>query len=129
MNTPTLKRILHVEDDPAIRKVVQLALGRLGGYEVQSADSADAALLCVEQFAPQLLLLDVMMPSIDGPMLLAMLRARVDTAHVPAIFMTAKASNAEHAALMAHGACAIIEKPFDPMTLSQLVAEHWQNAT
>lgn len=128
MNHLPLQRILHVEDDPAIRKVVELALGRLGGYEVQSADSAEAALQCLEHFAPQLLLLDVMMPSIDGPMLLKMLRARVETQHAPAIFMTAKASSAEHRALMALGACAVIEKPFDPMALSQLIAEHWTNA-
>ena len=76
----TLHHILHVEDDPAIRRIVALALGRVGGFAVRSAESGAEALHMLSQALPQLLLLDVMMPDMDGPMLLSQLRAHRDPA-------------------------------------------------
>lgn len=121
-----LLKILHVEDDPAIRKIVALALGRVGGFEMQSAASGVEALELLSQGLPQLVLLDVMMPDMDGPMLLSRLRARADTADLPVMFMTAKGSDDERAHLRALGAVAVLEKPFDPMTLAAVVQQHWE---
>ena len=125
----TLHHILHVEDAPAIRRIVALALGRVGGFEVRSAESGAEALHMLSQALPQLLLLDVMMPDMDGPMLLSQLRARDDTATLPVMFMTAKGSDDERAHLRQLGAVAVLEKPFDPMTLAAVVRQHWAAQT
>lgn len=125
MSRPELSRVLHVEDDPAIRKVAQLALVKVGGLTVESAESAAAALACLDTFTPQLILLDVMMPGVDGPELLRQLRARPDTAATPVVFMTAKGLASEHAELLALGAAAVLEKPFNPMTLAQTLQQQW----
>jgi two-component system, OmpR family, response regulator len=122
---PPLARVLHVEDDPAIRRVAHLALARVGGLTVESAGSAAEALTCLERFAPQLILMDVMMPEVDGPELLRQLRARPDTATTPVVFMTAKGLSSEHAELQALGAIAVLEKPFDPMTLAATLQHLW----
>lgn len=122
----TLRRILHVEDDPAIRRIAALALGRVGGFEVRSAASADEALAVLAEWQPQLILLDVMMPVVDGPMLLTRLRSGAETAGLPVMFMTAKGREDERAHLKGLGALAVLEKPFDPMTLASTVRQHWE---
>lgn len=122
---PPLERLLHVEDDPAIRRVAHLALARVGGLTVESAGSAAEALACLERFSPQLILMDVMMPEVDGPELLRQLRHRPDTASTPVVFMTAKGLKSEHIALQALGAAAVLEKPFDPMTLAATLQQLW----
>ena len=122
----SLHRILYVEDEVDIRTVAKLALEAVGGFEVEVAASGDEALLRVRDFAPDLLLLDVMMPGMDGPATLRVLRAQSQTEFVPAIFMTARALPGEVAALKAEGALGVITKPFDPMALADQVRMFWE---
>jgi CheY-like chemotaxis protein len=122
---PTLQRILYVEDDDDIRAVARLALEAIGGFELEVCEDGVQALERAEAFAPQLMLLDVMMPGLDGPTTLARLRDIPALAGIPAIFMTAKVQPSEVAALREAGALDVIAKPFDPMTLADTVRAIW----
>ena len=121
-----LARILYVEDDPDIQAVAVMALQTLGGFEVRACGSGAEALACAESYRPDLLLLDVMMPGMDGPSTLAALRTRPGLADVPVVFMTAKVQPQEVARYRELGALDVIVKPFDPMTLAQTLHGIWQ---
>ena len=81
MNRETLKTVLYVDDEPDIREVVELSLGLVGGLAVHTCDSGDRALQILPQLRPDLILLDVMMPRLDGPSTLQRLRSRFDLSH------------------------------------------------
>lgn len=120
-----LRRILYVEDEADIREVAQLALGAVGGFDVEVCASGSEALARGQAFAPDLLLLDVMMPGMDGPTTLARLREIPALAETPTIFMTAKVQPQEVVALRALGAIEVIAKPFDPMRLAENIRSIW----
>ena len=120
-----LHKIMMVEDDPDIQVVASLALEAVGGFEVAVCSGGLEALERVDGFAPDLLVLDVMMPGMDGPTLLQKLRARPSTAHLPVVFMTAKAQAHEIAAYKALGALDVVTKPFSPMTLCDTLLAIW----
>ncbi|MDD2858601.1 MAG: response regulator [Candidatus Nanopelagicales bacterium] len=124
---PELRRILQVEDDPDIQAVVKMALEALGGFEVELADSGQEAIELAGRNRPDLILLDVMMPGMDGPDTLARLRREPELAQVPVIFMTAKVQPSEVAAYRALGVIGVIAKPFDAMTLASLVQAMWES--
>jgi len=124
----SLQKILFVEDDPDIQMVAQLALEAVGGYTVQMCSSGKEALAVAEQFAPDLILLDVMMPGMDGPTTLIELRKKPSLTHTPVVFMTARVQRHEIEQYLAMGAADVISKPFDPMTLSAQVADIWVKA-
>jgi CheY-like chemotaxis protein len=117
-------RILHVDDDPDIRAVVELSLSLDPAFAVTSCASGDDALAMAADRAPDLILCDVMMPGMDGPAVLARLRESASTAKTPVVFMTARAQTRELAELMSLGAVAVITKPFDPMKLADMVRGH-----
>jgi len=125
MADEALTRILYVEDDADIRSVAGFALEAVGGFVLAVCASGEEALAQAPGFAPQLLLLDVMMPGMDGPETLAALRALPGTAATPAVFMTAKVQPQEVARYRALGAVDVISKPFDPMTLSDEIRAIW----
>jgi two-component system OmpR family response regulator len=125
---PTLEKILLVEDDPDIRTIVKAALEMMGGFQVKACASGAEALDAVAGFAPQLALLDVMMPDMDGPGVLAKLRKLPQTAGMPVIFLTAKTAASEIQRLRALGAADVLMKPFDPMTLPQQVRKIWEGS-
>jgi CheY-like chemotaxis protein/HPt (histidine-containing phosphotransfer) domain-containing protein len=106
--------ILLVDDERDIRTVARLALRQLGGFTVVEAASGREALEAVARARPDAVILDVMMPEMDGPEVLAALRARPDTVDIPVMFLTAKAMPEELARLRALGVLAIHTKPFDP---------------
>lgn len=116
-----LQRILYIEDDADIQAVAKLALEMVGGFTVNAYASGAAALREAEAFAPDVILLDVMMPGLDGPATLQALRALPTLATVPAIFMTAKVQPTEVAYYKSLGAQGVITKPFDPMMLADQV--------
>lgn len=120
-----LHKILYVEDEPDIQAVAQLALEAVGGFEVKLCNSGKEALQYGVAFMPDLLLLDVMMPGMDGPTTLAKLRELPELAGVPAIFMTAKVQPQEVAHFKSLGALDVIAKPFDPMQLAQQIRDAW----
>jgi len=123
-----LQRILYVEDEPDIQAVAQLALELVGGFTVKVCSSGEEALREVEAFAPQMILLDVMMPVMDGPGTLKALRERPGLSAVPVAFMTAKVQPQEVARYTELGALGVIAKPFDPMTLASDVRRLWEVA-
>lgn len=123
-----LKRILHVEDDPCIQAVVKVALEAIGGYQVLSCSSGQQALEEAQGFAPQFILLDVMMPGMGGPETLAKLAEQVDLSQVPVAFMTAKVQPGEIEHLCELGARDVIVKPFDPMRLAGQIKSIWEAA-
>lgn len=125
MTPPTLTRILLVEDDPDIQAVARLALEALGGFTVEMCDSGLEAVRTALVFAPDLILLDVMMPGMDGPSTLRALREVRRTAVIPVIFMTAKGQADEIVQYKAMGALNVISKPFDPMTLPAIIRDMW----
>ena len=120
-----LQRVLYVEDDADIRTIASMALEVVGGFTLQACASGAEALAAAEAFVPQLLLLDVMMPGMDGPTTLARLRELPATRDVPVIFMTAKVQASEVQHYRALGALGVISKPFDPMTLAAQVQALW----
>ena len=120
-----LTSILYVEDEPDIRTVAKMALEMTGGFEVHLCSSGEEALESLAGFTPDLVLLDVMMPGMDGPTTLAELRKHPKGASVPVIFLTAKSQASEISAYLDAGAIGVIAKPFDPMTLASQVSELW----
>lgn len=123
--TKELNRILHVEDEPDIRTITKVALEKIGQLSVESCASGQDALDCINTFAPDLVLLDAMMPEMDGPEVLQRLRARDDTKDIPIVFMTAKVQAAEIEAYKSLGAVDVISKPIDPITLHQQLKDIW----
>ena len=121
-----LQRILMVEDEADIQEVARLALEAVGGYTVEMCSSGAEALQRAPEFAPDLILLDVMMSGMDGPTTLEQLRRIPALENTPIIFMTAKVQPPEVARYKALGALDVISKPFDPMALSDQVAAIWQ---
>ena len=120
-----LKRILMVDDDADIRTIAQLSLTAVGGFAVELCGSGPEALQKAELFAPDLILLDVMMPGMDGPTTLNGLRKIPSLAQTPVVFMTAKVQPQEIAQLMACGALDVLAKPFDPMVLPDALLRIW----
>jgi CheY-like chemotaxis protein len=114
----TAIRVLHVDDEPDIREVVEISLGLDPDFTVQSCNSGSEALAVAARWRPDLILLDVMMPGLDGPATLAQLRQNAETAHFPVVFMTARTRARETDRFRSLGAVGVIPKPFDPMTLA-----------
>lgn len=121
-----LTKIMYVEDEPDIQAVAKIALEAVGGFTVCVCSSGTEALSKVMDFSPHLILLDVMMPGMDGPATLKALKAMPELASVPFVFMTAKVQPSEVQYFKSLGAVDVIPKPFDPMTLSEKVNEIWQ---
>jgi len=122
----TLSRILYVEDDADIREIVRMSLEMLGRFQVAACDSCAAALSLVDEFSPELLLLDVMMPDVDGPATLQVLRERVRAESAPAIFITAKVEAGDMQRYRQMGVLDVIVKPFDTMELPGQIERIWQ---
>lgn len=128
MTTKSLSKILYTEDEADIRSIAEIALEDIGGFTVKYCNSGQEALDQAENFQPDLLLLDVMMPGMDGPTTLANLRKIPSLAKIPAIFMTAKIQTKEIAEYKEMGVVHVISKPFDPMILAQQIRDYWDKA-
>lgn len=124
MKAGALRKVLVVEDEPDLRAVLDLSLGGVGGLETLICASGEEALARAAAFGPDLLLLDVMMPGLDGPETLRRLRAA--GVGCPAFFLTAKVQAGDVVKLKALGAAAVVPKPFDPMTLPEELRTHWE---
>lgn len=121
-----LPTVLHVDDEDDIRVIAKLALETVGGLEVFQCASGPEALELAPQTNPDLFLLDVMMPEMDGIQTLKRLRELPGFEHTPAIFMTAKVRAEDQEELLQCGAAAVIPKPFDPMTVASDIVTLWQ---
>jgi CheY-like chemotaxis protein len=120
-----LERILYVDDEEILHKVTRLTLERMGGYTVEVAASGAQALESAPIFRPDLILLDVMMPGMDGPATLAKLRGMAEFDGVPVVFITAKAQPHEIERFRALGAADVLTKPFDPKQLCADIKAIW----
>ncbi len=119
-------RILVAEDDLDIQTIVRISLEKVGGYTLEICDSGEALLEAYADFAPDLVILDVMMPDMGGPQTLQRLRQRDEGRDIPVLFMTAKSRLAEVEQLRALGAIGVIHKPFDPITLPKEIRRLWE---
>lgn len=120
-----LNKIMLVEDDPDIQEVAVMALADFGGFHVEVCSSGLEALERVGDIAPDLVLLDVMMPGMDGPTTLKELKANEATAKLPVVFMTARSQPHEVEEYKSLGALDVITKPFDPIQLGDVVRGIW----
>jgi CheY-like chemotaxis protein len=111
-------RILHVDDEPDTREVVELSLGLDPDFTVRSCCSGEEGLAVAAEWEPDIILLDVMMPVLDGPATLAQLRQNMETAHLPVVFVTARSQAREADRFRSLGAVGLIPKPFDPLMLA-----------
>lgn len=123
-----LKRIAYVEDEPDIRGVAELALTSIGGFELDVSCDGSEAISRIPGYAPDLILMDVMMPGKTGPDVMKELRKNPSLAATPVVFMTAKAQTHEVQEYLALGAAGVIPKPFDPMTLGDDVRAIWRRS-
>jgi two-component system OmpR family response regulator len=113
-----VKKILMVEDDPDIRRVAVMALKFKGGFEVLTASDGVEGLEVAAKEKPDVILLDSMMPKMDGPETCKRLKADETLRKIPVIFLTAKSQKKEIEAGLELGAIGYLVKPFDPMTLA-----------
>lgn len=118
-----IRRVLIIDDEPDIREVAQVCLEEMAGWTVLQAESGPEGVVLARNERPDVILLDVMMPSQDGPTTLVQLGEADGSRSIPVIFVTAKAQPAELRRLMDLGAAGVITKPFDSLRLAEEVEE------
>ena len=123
-----LKYVLYADDDEDILSVASLALEMIGGFTVTACSGGRQAIESARDRRPDLIMLDVMMPGMDGPATMSELRAEPRLVDVPVIFLTARVRDAEIGEYLALGADGVIAKPFDPLTLADEARRLWQRA-
>lgn len=124
----SLGKILCAEDEADIQTVAKMALETVGGFTVEMCSSGEEAVEKAPNFSPDLIMLDVMMPGMDGLATFRAVRALPESQETPIIFMTAKSQAHEVAQLLELGALGVISKPFDPIDLSRQVTELWEKS-
>lgn len=127
MSTRDFQSVLYVDDDPDICSVVRATLCLVPGLNVQTAESGEQAIDLAFELRPDLVLMDVMMPGLDGPSTFKRMREIALLAKIPVIFMTAKVLPTEIAQFLQLGAIGIIVKPFDPLKLYGDLSVLWSN--
>ena len=120
-----LNRICYVEDDEDIQRIVRLSLERVGKMTVEVVGDPTKAIEAMTEFRPDLVMLDWMMPAIDGPTLFRQMKLRPETSALPVVFITAKAAQRDLDELMALGAAGTISKPFSPKDLPEQLRAIW----
>ncbi len=123
-----LKKVLIVDDEDDIRVIAEISLRNVGGLETVVASSGTDGISRARDEQPDLILLDVMMPGMDGMQTLEQLRADETTASIPVIFMTARVQKHESDAYLDLGAIGVLAKPFNPMELAGDVREIFEAA-
>ncbi|MAK44749.1 MULTISPECIES: response regulator [Spongiibacter] len=123
----SLERVLYIEDEEDIRIVADIALKTIGGLDTRCCASGPEGLATLETFPAQLILLDVMMPGMDGPSVLSEIRNNEQYQNTPIVFITAKVQADEVDQLLSLGANAVISKPFEPMDMAQKLKDIWED--
>lgn len=121
-----LDKILHVEDDESIRVIVEMALVDISGFTLVACEGGHEAISQIAHFTPDLILLDAMMPGMDGLQTLTEIRKMPHCHKIPVVFMTARIQQAEKQEYLDAGAVAVIEKPFDAMSLGDKLESIYQ---
>ena len=117
------KRVLVIDDEDDIREVAQLSLEAVAGWEVHGASSGSEGVRMAAELAPDAILLDVMMPEMDGPSTFRALQAQPATAGIPVILLTAKVQASDRSRFAGLGVSGVLTKPFDPMELARQVSD------
>ena len=125
MSAP-LTTLLYVDDDADIREIVEMSLGLDGSMRVSTSSGGEEALAFMRSSRPDLVVLDFMMPGMDGPAIVARMRDDPQLRDIPVIFMTAKAGPQDTARFRDLSAIGVIPKPFDPMALGGQVRALWE---
>jgi len=120
-----LSKVCYVEDDQDIQRIVRLSLEKVGKMTVEVVSDPNSAVEAMKRFVPDLVLLDWMMPGMDGPTLFRKMRQIPELSALPVVFITAKASQSEMEELAALGAAGAISKPFSPKDLPDQLREIW----
>ncbi|MDH4095598.1 MAG: response regulator [Betaproteobacteria bacterium] len=120
-----LQRVCYVEDDEDIRKIVRMSLERVGKLTVEVVGDPLVAIDAMKTFKPDLVMLDWMMPGMDGPTLYRRMREVPEVRDIPVVFITAKASEKELNELRALGAAGTISKPFSPKDMAEQLRSIW----
>jgi two-component system, OmpR family, alkaline phosphatase synthesis response regulator PhoP len=116
------RRLLVIDDEDDIREVAQLSLEMTTGWEIITASSGAEGIAAANRDRPDAILLDVMMPEMDGPTTFRRLRDDPATAHIPVVLLTAKAQGSDRSRFLELGVNGVLTKPFDPLTLGTDVA-------
>ena len=124
----SLARVLCVDNDPDMRALLEFALGDVGGLQVAVCASGAEAIERAARFSPDLMLLDDVMPGMDGPTTLHNLRLIKTLSDVPALFLTATEAASELERRVRAQGAGVLTKPFDPMTLAATVRAAWERA-
>ena len=118
-----VRKILIIDDEEDVREVAALSLELVAGWEVRTAATGAQGLVAAQNELPDAILLDVMMPLMDGPEVFALLRQQERLREVPVVFLTAKAQAAEQKQLALIGAAGVLAKPFDPLKLAEELSQ------
>jgi two-component system OmpR family response regulator len=124
--TKPLTKILFVDDDADTLTIAKFSLQTLQGVEVKYAGSGEEAIKIALEFQPDVILLDVMMPKMDGFATMKAIRELDSIAHIPIVFFTAKVQKEEIASYNQMGVIGVIVKPFDPLTLGEAIQRLWE---
>ena len=125
MPATPLTRIFYAEDDDDIQRIVRMSLERVGKMTVEVVSDPTQALQAFAEFRPDLVMLDWMMPVLDGPTLFRQMKLRPETSALPVVFITAKASQHDLDELLRLGAAGAISKPFSPKDLPDQLRAIW----
>lgn len=121
-----LKNILVIDDDEEMQEAARLGLEMLGGFEVHTCGDGEEGIRMAASLQPDLLLLDSVMPGMDGPSMLRQMREREELSEIPVIFVTSMSHDRERREFETMGALGVIEKPFDPKGLPDRVRSIWK---
>ena len=121
-----LNRICYVEDDEDIQRIVRMSLERVGKMTVEVVGDPTMAIDAMTAFKPDLVMLDWMMPRMDGPAVFREMRLHPETRALPVVFITAKAAQRDLDELIAMGAAGTVSKPFSPKDLPDQLREIWK---
>ena len=117
------RQVLLIDDEADIRAVARMSLERIGGWEVLEASSGPAGVELAALHRPDAVLLDLMMPDVDGPATFRLLDADARTHGIPVLLLTARGDHPERESWMAQGVAGVLDKPFDPLELAAQVSQ------
>lgn len=120
-----LKKILYAEDEYDIQTIVQISIWSMSDYEIKICDNGKILLDCVEEYKPDLIMLDAMMPEMNGLTTLKNLQMNENTKNIPVIFITAKTQTSEMDLYNKAGVIGVLAKPFDPISLCSNIKKIW----